>query len=223
MRSFNSHFHEISDFRRLYIFGAGGFGREVAWLAEQSRGDSTEIVFVVDQAEYLSTPINGVNVCLLAKLVAQSDARYVVALGSPTHRCRISKILDAQGISPAILIHPRSEMSRYIEVGIGSIVCAGVIATTNIIVGKHVHINLGCTIGHDVRIGNFSTLSPGVHVSGHVNIGDSVFIGTGATIINGAPDNPIVIGNGAVIAAGACVTRSVAAGSMVAGVPAIQK
>ena len=94
---------------------------------------------------------------------------------------------------------------------------------TNVSIGAHAHINIGCTVSHDVAIGEFSTLSPGVHVSGHVQIGRDVFIGTGASIINGRAGNPLVIGDGAVVAAGACVTQPVEAGALVAGVPAIRK
>lgn len=46
-------------------------------------------------------------------------------------------------------------------------------------------------------------------------IGDNVWIGAGAIILKG-----VTIGTGAVVAAGAVVSRSVAAGDVVAGVPA---
>ena len=81
-------------------------------------------------------------------------------------------------------------------------------------------INLGCTIGHDVIMGDYTTLAPGVHVSGCVHFGRRVYVGTGAVIINGTQNNPIVIGDDVVIGAGACVTKSVSAGLTVVGVPA---
>jgi acetyltransferase-like isoleucine patch superfamily enzyme len=80
----------------------------------------------------------------------------------------------------------------------------------------HVH----CAIGHDVTLDAFSTLLPGVRVAGCVRIGRRAYVGTGATIINGTPDAPLVVGEDAIIGAGACVTRSVEPGVTVVGVPA---
>lgn len=213
----------MPSFHRLYVFGAGGHGREVAWLAEQVLADSVEVVFLVDDVAYLSDPINGISVRLVQDIVVSGADRYVVAVGDAALRRRAAADCLAVGLQPVALVHPRVEASRFVSVGTGSVVCAGSILTTNVTLGEHVHVNVGCTISHDVRIGDFSTLSPGVHVSGHVQIGRDVFIGSGANIINGSAAAPLVIGDGAVIAAGACVTKSVELGALMAGVPALRK
>jgi sugar O-acyltransferase (sialic acid O-acetyltransferase NeuD family) len=219
----NPLFRANPGFRRLLIFGAGGFGREVAWLVEQAWGDSIERMFVVDREEYLSGPIHGIPVELLGSVRASADAAYVVAIGDPAARRHATAACVQWGLPPATVLHPRAEISSHVAIGPGSIVCAGCIVTTDVVIGEHVHVNLDCTIGHDVRIGDFVTLSPGVHVSGNVHLDANAFIGTGATIINGKPGSPLVVGEGAVVAAGACVTRSVAPGALMAGVPAIRK
>lgn len=217
-------FQNIShSFTRLFIFGCGGFGREVAWLAEQVCGSTKEIAFVVDRPEYLCPPVNGYGVQLLANVKNFPPARFVVALGNPAQRRNAVAACLAGGLEPTTLVHPRAEISKWIQLGEGVVICAGCILTTNITVGAYAQINLDCTIGHDVTIGEFTTLSPGVHVSGHVHLGSDVFIGTGASVINGSADSPLVIGDGAVIAAGACVTCSVEPGALVAGVPAMRK
>lgn len=217
-------FHcEDPGFKKLYIIGAGGSGREVAWLAEKSWGRNVAIDFVVDNPSYLKDSVNELSVKLLAEVVPDKSARYVIAIGDSAARRRIAALCHAASLQEALIVHPRAELSQWVAIEGGTIICAGVIATTNIRIGKHVHINIGCTISHDVIIGDYATLSPGVHVSGHVHIGEGAFIGTGANIINGSARAPLLIGNGAVIAAGACVTKSVDAGAMMAGVPATRK
>lgn len=213
----------IASYRKLYIFGAGGFGREVAWLAEQYLSSTVELVFLVDSERYLGPAINGIPVQLLKDAEPSPDSRFTVALGDVAQRRKMVDACLGRGLRPAQLIHPRAEISRWVIFGEGVTVCAGTTITVNVELRRHVQVNLGCTIGHDVVIGEFTTLSPGVHVSGYVQIGRDVFIGTGATIINGQLGRPLVIGDGAIVAAGACVTRAVEPGAMVAGVPAVRK
>ena len=211
------------DFERLYVFGTGGFGREVAWLAEQAWGDEIEIRFAVDAAHYTTPSVNGFVVVSFDDLEPDSQSRLVIAVGDPGARRRIAQKCAELGMEAVAIVHPRAEVSRWVKIGRGTIVCAGVIATTNIEIGEHVHVNLDCTIGHDVRIGEYSVLSPGVHVSGNVVLGRGTFIGTGATIVNGSPDQPLIVADGAVVGAGACVTRPVEPGALVVGVPAQRK
>lgn len=205
---------------RLYVVGAGGFGREVAWLASEVWGEEVELRFVVDRPEYLTEAMNGIEVELLSNLTPDSGSSYVIAVGDPRSRIMLEARMRNAGFRAQILVHPGTRMSNRVQVGEGVIIAAGNVLTTEIRLGNHVHVNLACTIGHDVTIGAFSTLSPGVHVSGNVKIGAGAFIGTGANIINGSSGRPLLIGDGAVVAAGACVTKDVAAGVLVAGVPA---
>jgi len=111
-------------------------------------------------------------------------------------------------------------MSRFVEVGRGSVITVGNILTVNVRLGQHVHVNLDCTIGHDAVLEDYATLAPGVHVSGWVFIKEGVYIGTGAVIINGTEDKPLEIGAYAVVGAGAVVTKDVPPGVTVVGVPA---
>jgi acetyltransferase-like isoleucine patch superfamily enzyme len=107
-----------------------------------------------------------------------------------------------------------------------------VLSPQNITIGKGTHINKscfidargGCSIGDSVSIShNVSIVSGGHNINSNnfncfhasIEIGDYVWIGINAVILKG-----VRIGNGAVIAAGAIVTKDVEEFTIVAGIPA---
>jgi sugar O-acyltransferase (sialic acid O-acetyltransferase NeuD family) len=208
--------------QRLLIIGAGGSGREVAWLARDVYGDDLQLSFAVEPGYLTTGTVDDIPVFAFDAELAEVT-QYVIAIGNLAERRRLAAVCDARGWSAATLVHPSVCRSSRVEVGAGSIVCAGAILTTNVRIDRHVHVNIGCTLSHDVQVGDFATLSPAVHLSGHVHVEEDVFLGAGANVINGTTGRPLVIGRGATVAAGACVIRSVEPGAMVVGVPAVQK
>jgi sugar O-acyltransferase (sialic acid O-acetyltransferase NeuD family) len=123
-----------------------------------------------------------------------------------------------QGVHCPTLIHPSVLLGdeERNNIGDGSIICAGVILTTNITFGSFVIINLSCTIGHDVKIGSYSSIMPQCSLSGFIELGELVYIGAGGRILPG-----LKIGTGATVGAGAVVTKNVLEEKTVMGVPAI--
>lgn len=205
----------------LAIVGAGGFGRETrALLSELSRSkdDWTFVGFVSsDQPdESLLARIDarwiGDDESFLANPIA---THYVVAVSDPVTRERLAARYDAAGLKAATLVHPSASIGPDVLLGAGSIVCAQASLTTNITVGRHVHIDRVVTIGHDAVIEDFVTLHPAGVVSGAVRIGTRARMGTNASVLQG-----LRLGADAVIGAGSVVTRDVAEGSTVLGVPA---
>lgn len=208
----------------IAIYGAGGFAREVAWLIEdinQAEERYQLVGFVDDNPNLRGQLINDIPVLSFEDLLTRyPESRVVSGIGNPQTRQTLMEKAEQAGLTFENLIHPRTERSRWIEYGKGIVICAGNILTTNIKLDDHVQINLDCTIGHDVIMGEYTTLAPGAHVSGWVHFGKRAYVGTGAAIINGNSEKPLVIGDDAVIGAGACVTKSVEAGLTVVGVPA---
>ncbi len=205
----------------LGIFGAGASAREIAWLAQERWGEDIKLTFVVDQPELAGRVVNGIHTMHLREFGEKlGKIPICVAVGDPAARETCAKACRSIGLGFATLVHPGVECSRWVTIGEGTIICAGSILTTNISVGRHVHVNIDCTISHDANIGDYTTLSPGVHIAGWVNLGRRVFLGTGAIVINGSADRPLTIGDDAIIGAGACVTRDVESATTVVGVPA---
>jgi sugar O-acyltransferase (sialic acid O-acetyltransferase NeuD family) len=211
-------------FTQIAIYGTGGFGRETLWLAQTASAGyhAYEVVCWVDDDPQLAGHVlKGLPIeSLEASRARFPDAKMIVAVGSPTVRERLVQRAAQAGYDFATIVHPRVERSEWVEIGEGTIICAGSTLTTDIRLGRQVQINLHCTIGHDVVADDYVTLAPGVHVSGWVRLERGAYIGTGATIINGTAARPLVIGMGATVGAGACVTKSVPPGITVVGVPA---
>lgn len=208
------------------IYGAGGSARETAWLLEDiARHGALQThvaCFIDDDPARSGERVNGIEVMTLEQLARKHpDARYVVAVGDGLAREALSRRAESRGLEPiSAAVHPSVQRSRLIDIGVGSTVCAGSVLTTNLRIGRHVQINIGCMLSHDAIVEDFVTLSPGARIAGWVHIEPGALIGVGATVINGSPHRRLVIGTNAVIGAGATVISDVAPGTTVAGVPA---
>ena len=205
----------------LIIFGASGFGREVAWAVERlNRVNPTWnlLGFIDDNDEIQESVINGYKVLGKSTDVGNyPDAYFVCAVGASKVREKI--VNHMKEVNPDIkfgsVIDPSVELSDLVAIGEGSIICAHTIITVNISIGSHVIINLDCTIGHDAVIEDFATLYPSVNVSGITHIGRAVELGTGMQIIQGKK-----IGDYSIIGAGAVVVKDIPERCTAVGSPA---
>jgi sugar O-acyltransferase (sialic acid O-acetyltransferase NeuD family) len=206
--------------RDLIIFGAGGHGRDILQAVRAVNSVKSTwrcIGFVVDPGFPTPAKLHDLPVIVgLDALPAYSDLDVVVAVGDPAARQRI---VDRLGSLKAIrfpsVVHPRAWIGDRVDLGVGTIVLAGAMITTDVNLGAHTHVNVSSSISHDTRIGAYCTLSPGVNIAGRVTIGARVQIGTGASIISG-----VEIGDDSVIGAGAAVIHAIPAAVIAVGVPA---
>ena len=202
----------------IVIIGAGGFGREVAWLIEDINKveHNWNIVGYVDDDKTIQGKyINNYKVIGNIEWLKHQELYVVSAIGNPMVKKKIMENLMESKNHYPIIIHPSVISSDRVTLGEGSIICAGNILTVNINIGKHVIVNLGCTIGHDSVVGDYTTILPSSNISGFVKIGECVNIGTGSAIIQG-----VSIGENTVIGAGAVVTKTLPANCTAVGVPA---
>lgn len=188
----------------LYIIGAGGFGREVAWLAERiNEVEPTWNIkgFIDDNKAIWNTKEDDYFVLGGCEyLMSLQDVYAVCAVGNARVRKKIINRFNNCTVKFATLVDSSVIISNRVEIGEGSIICAGTIITVDVKLGKHVIINLDCTLGHDDIIDDFVTIYPSVNVSGMVIIGECVELGTGTQIIQGKKImNNIVIGAGSIV------------------------
>jgi sugar O-acyltransferase (sialic acid O-acetyltransferase NeuD family) len=159
----------------IWIYGAGGFGREV-WALLQTLEAKYKIEgFLDDYSELVSIYNLPVNKSL------GSNRNCIIAIADPETRRKIVKDILPKSVN---IVSSDVQLNQ-VQLGTGNIICKGNILTIDIEIGDFVIINLACTIGHDVKIGNFVSIMPGVNISGNVVIEEGVLIGTGAVILPG--------------------------------------
>lgn len=158
------------------IIGAGGFGREVYFSLPTEQRINT--VFFVDDKYWKD---NNELILPLSKF-NPTEYSVVVAIGDPKDRFDIIQRLPKETKYFTHIHHSCQILGDDVIIGEGSIICAGTIITTNVKLGKHVHLNLQTTIGHDCEIGDYFTTAPGVKISGNCKIHDLVYLGTNSTV-----------------------------------------
>ena len=206
----------------IVVIGAGGFGREVHDVIVAVNAASAEPVwhflgFVDDGTpdQQLLGRRNARHLGGTNELPSMGGASYVIGVGNPVARRRLAEQADAAGLRAATLVHPSATMGLDVEVGEGSIICSHVSITTNVRIGRHVHLDQNVAIGHDTTLRDFSRVNPGATVSGNVTLDEDVTMGTNSTAIQG-----LRIGRGATVGAGAAVIRDLPPGVVAVGVPA---
>jgi len=198
------------------VIGAGGHGRELADIirsCEESAG--IRLLGVADDGDVDRFLLARSGLRFLGTSERIRDRHIAIYLGVGQPHAR--RLLDEkfQGASPPAIGHPSAQLGTSCDLGEGSVLAAGAVLTTNVIIGRHSHINVAASVSHDCRVGDFVTISPGARLTGAVQVGDDVFVGAGATVLPG-----ISVGAGSVIGAGSVVTKDVEPRTTVAGVPA---
>lgn len=214
--------------KRVYgVYGASGFGKEVLPLLRDhvlsSGGISQDIFFIDDGIENIDY-LNKHKVLNFDKFLELGADEYYVTIAIANSKIREKLTQRCQDKGIKLLTVKASNIVELDAVTMeeGGILCPFVTLTSNIKIGKSFHANIYSYVAHDCIIGDYVTFAPSVKCNGNIIVEDHVYIGTGAIIHQGKPNKPLVIGKGAVIAAGSVVTKSIPAGMTVFGNPAIE-
>lgn len=192
---------------KLIIIGSGGHGRVIYDIAKLN--GYKEVDFLDDNEN--SSAIG--KVCDYVKYL--SDCDFIVGIGNSKVREKIQLKLQESGADVIFLVHPKSVIAPSTEIGVGSVVMAGVVVNTNVKIGRGVILNTNSSVDHDCVVEDFSHISVGARVCGTVEIGKRTWIGAGATVIN----NKKICAD-CMIGAGATVVKDIELSGTYIGVPA---
>lgn len=207
----------------IAIYGAGGFGREVACLI--NRINEVEptwnlVGFFDDNPSLKGTRISHFGPHLGGKEELNNwvnSLAVVVAVGSPkTVKCIVERI-ENRNIEFPNIISPDFKIAdiETFKIGKGNIIQGGCSVTCDVSFGDFNVLNGSVVFGHDGRVGNFNSFMPDIRVSGEVTIGDCNFFGVGSIILQ-----QIKIGNNIRLGAGSVLMTKPKDGNLYMGVPA---
>lgn len=199
----------------LLIFPLNGNGLE----ALDCLDDRWDLVgFVDDTLSKQGRHVRGFDVFDRSALGRWPEARVLAVPGGPESFRKRREVIEGLRVSAdryATVIHPQASVSASAGLGNNVLVMAGVVITSNAIVGDHVCILANSVIHHDSVIGSWTLIGSGVVVTGNVNVGANCYLASGSTIRHG-----LTVGEGALVGLGSTLIRDVASKSTVAGNPA---
>lgn len=207
----------------IAIYGAGGFGKEVACLINRinEKEPTWKLVgFFDDNANKKGEMVSHFGPCLggLDDLNTYPEEIAVVMAMGDSHIVQkiVPKITNEKVWYPNLtdrsffLVDPET-----FSIGKGNIIMGPGAVTCDVSIGDFNILNGSVVIGHDVSIGSFNTLMPAVRISGEVKIGNGNFFGVGSIVLQ-----QLKIGDAVRLGAGSVLMTKPKNGNLYIGVPA---
>lgn len=204
--------------KKVVIIGAGDFGRETAEIAKRQMLAlrNIELLGFLDSNEELHGKVfNNVEVLGGIDYFKQEHIFYVCSIGDPETKMKVVKKVEDLGYLPINIIDPSVVFFSGVKLGKGIVINALCGIMANVVIDDHVHINLLSSIGHDVQLGGYTTISPHCTLSGFTNVGEGCFFGSGVITFP-----RVKVGKWSKLGAGAVANKDIIPYTINVGVPA---
>lgn len=194
--------------KEIAIYGAGGFGREVACILEKINDVEPTwhlVGFFDDDPALKGQMVSHYAPCLggIDELNAYANELAVaITIGSPkTVEMVVEKITNPNVSFPNI-IHPNFVMAdeQTFHIGKGNIIQRDCKVSCDVTLGDFNVLNGNTAMGHDVNVGSYNVFMPAARISGQTKIGDRNFFGVGCIVLQQMKiGNEIRLGAGSVL------------------------
>lgn len=207
---------------RIAIYGAGGFGKEVACLINRinNHGGDWQLIGFFDDTKPEGSSVSRYGQVLggMEKLL-QVDEPLAVAIAINDNKVvrRIRASINNEHIVFPNLIDPSLFYvdQETVTMGEGNIIQNDCMISCDVTIGSFNLINDHVVVGHDNVIGDFNGLMPGAHLSGGITIGNGNLLGVASVVLQG-----MSIGNGVTLGANSVLMTQPRDNSTYLGVPA---
>jgi sugar O-acyltransferase (sialic acid O-acetyltransferase NeuD family) len=198
----------------ILLYGAGGHAK-VVYATLRLRWPDARVRIVDDDPDRQGARFLDQTIQAPPADWKQLQGLVHVSIGDNVARKAVATRLGSLGKQLVSVIHPAAIVSPYAEIADGAFVAAGAIVGPEARVGTGAVINHNAVVDHDCRVGDYAHIAPNATLGGGVRVGAGVLFGAGAVALPG-----LEIGDEAVVGAGAVVSRTVASGETVTGIPA---
>lgn len=211
--------------KNIAIYGAGGFGREVACLIRRINEKEplwNLIGFFDDNLELKGKMISTFGPCFggIDELNSYSNPISItIPIGNPSVIRSIVEKIHNKNVDFPNLIAPDATIvdKDSFQIGKGNIIQTDCFFSCNVSMGDFNIFNGWVAFGHDDIIGSYNTFMPATKISGSVTIGDDNFFGVGSIVLQ-----QLKIGNKVRIGAGSVLMMKPKDGELYIGNPAVK-
>lgn len=166
------------------------------------------------RTKYPLIPVERSVVELISRIGLDKDVVAISAVGDIMAKRDLTNEAANEGLIFESCIHSGATIADSAYIAEGCFVGPGVIVGPHVRVGRHVTLNTSCVVDHDSVVGNMSTISPSATICGNVTLGEGVFVGANATVIE-----KISIGSFSTVGAMALVNKNIPEGTVSWGIP----
>lgn len=207
--------------RPLILIGGGGHCKSAIEVAESA---GYEIMGILDMPDEVGKEVlPGHKVIGTDDEIPQyvEECDFVITVGfikNPALRIKLYNKVKAAGGRLATIIASTAHVSKYAELGEGTVIMHHAFVNAGAKIGDNCIINTFVNIEHDAEVGNQCHISTGTMVNGECKIGENCFIGSQSVCAN-----CIEIASDIIVGAGSVVRKSIRVKGIYAGNPAILK
>ena len=210
----------------IAIFGAGGFGREIACMIKRINKlhfNTWNFIGFFDDDEKIWRTRNEYGKVLGGMDVLnqwEKPLNIVIAIGNPSILEQIVGKIKNSNISFPNLIDSNVEFmdKDHVEMGRGNVICMRSTISTCVKFGDFNLLNVAVGVGHDACLGNYNVLMPNVNISGGVQIGNTNLFGVKSTVLQ-----YLKVGDRVKIGACSLLMRNAKSDNLYFGIPAERK
>ena len=193
---------------KIILIGTGGHASAcIDVIEQQGRYKIAGLIESVDSRglEFMGFPILGTDNDI--ESLRQVYKYALVSVGqikSAATRIRLYDMLKSFDYQLPQIVSPLAYLSRYSQIGEGTIIMHGVVINVKAVIGNNCIINSQSLIEHDARVGDHCHIATRAVLNGAVDVHEGAFVGSGAVLKQG-----IEIGKNSVVGMGSIVKKDI--------------